>query len=84
MPYEFDMSILGGLPVTIAYTTTNYDNRDCGGGINDVDEWWITAVNGRKIANSNWLLKRIDSTNQRDEITQACYKHKSEYNEYDK
>ena len=77
--YEFDTTILGGLPVTIAFDTTGYDNRDVGLGVDDVDNWSIVAVNGKTVRRCDWLYKRIHATKgEEDRILEACYDHKSE------
>lgn len=70
MTQQFDTTVLGGLPVTIAFTTTGYDNSDVGHGVNDVDEWWIDAVNGRS-TKADWVYNRL-SARERDSIYEAC------------
>jgi hypothetical protein len=77
MTREFDMTVLGGLPVTIEFTTTGYDNTDVGLGVDDVDEWWITAIGGRSKRKLDWLYKRIaKSKGEEERILEQCYSHK--------
>lgn len=80
MAYEFDMTVLGGLPVTVEFTTTGYDNRDVGLGIDDVEDWSIVAINGKTCRKSpEWLYKRIRETKgEEDRIVEACYENKGE------
>lgn len=78
--YEFDTTVLGGLPVTIEFTTTGYDNTDVGLGVDDVEEWYVTAINGKTCKKSpTWLHDRIAKTKgEEDRIIQACYDHKDD------
>lgn len=76
MAYEFDTTVLGGLPVTIEFTTTGYDNRDCGGGVDDVDDWSIVAVAGRVCKKApKWIYKRMTAADD-ERVTEECYEHK--------
>jgi len=63
--YEADMTVLGGLPVTIRFTVSE-DDPSVGyrGGVED---WWITHLGGRRLANPAWLQRRIDSTPGEDQ-----------------
>lgn len=54
--YEADVTVLGGLPVTVSFHVS-FDEPDVG-YIGGVDEWWITHVNGRA-TKAEWLEKRI-------------------------
>ena len=76
--YEFDTTVLGGLPVTIEFTTTGYDNTDVGLGVDDVDEWYVVAVNGKHCKKSpTWLYDRISKLKGEEErIIEACYAHR--------
>lgn len=76
--YEFDTEILGGLPVTIRFTTTGYDNRDVGLGVDDVDEWEIIAVCGRSCKKPPAsLYKRINEARHGNRrIIEACHEYK--------
>lgn len=57
--YDADITVLGGLPVTIEYTVGGAE-RDVGIMSDYVDEWCITHINGRKCKKSpEWLYKRI-------------------------
>jgi hypothetical protein len=76
MTREFDMTVLGGLPVTIEFSTTGYDNTDVGLGVDDVDEWRVVAVNGRALKNMQWVENRIYKTKGEEErIVEECYKY---------
>jgi hypothetical protein len=76
MAYEFDTTVLGGLPVTIEFDTTGYDNRDCGGGIDDVDDWSIVAVGGKTCKRSpHWITNKLTSDDE-SRIIEECYEHK--------
>lgn len=80
MAYEFDTTVLGGLPVTIGFDTTGYDNRDVGLGVDGVDDWWIEAVGGKTCKKSPaWLYKRIADQGETDRIVEECYDHKGGY-----
>lgn len=75
MAYEFDTTVLGGLPVTIEYDTTEYDNRDCGGAYNDVDDWSIVAVAGKICRKApNWVYRRLAAID-REIILDECVTH---------
>ena len=67
-----DMKVLGGLPITVGFTTTGYDNRDVGLGVNDIDEWWIEAINGKKAKKCDWLYKRIREADEESLIIEKC------------
>lgn len=69
---DIQVVVLGGLTVDVTFTTTGYDNRDCGGGHNDIDEWSIVGINGKPKKNTDWLLKRLSAADEA-EITEACY-----------
>lgn len=76
MAYEFDTTVMGGLPVTVEFTTTGYDNRDCGGGVDDVDEWDIVAVGGKVCKKRpKWVYDRMSAADE-SRITEECYEHK--------
>lgn len=66
MAYEFDTTVLGGLPVTIEFDITGYDNRDVGGGdANEIDKWSIVAVGSRLCKKSpNWIYSRLTSQDE--------------------
>lgn len=68
MAHYFDTTVLGGLPVTIAYTVAG----------NEVYEWWITAIAGRDVKKSpQWLYKRIREAGEMsaigEELAEAAY-----------
>ena len=61
MAYEHETTVLGGLPVTIEYTVQGAE-PDVGIMSSYVDEWYITAINGRPVKVCRWLDKRIEET----------------------
>lgn len=66
MAYETEITILGGLPVTVEYEVQPAE-PDVGIREAYVDDWAIVAVAGRapkKVTpkSFNWLYKRIDAT----------------------
>jgi hypothetical protein len=72
---EFNTTVLGGIPVTIEFRTTGFNNSDCGGGNDDVDDWEIVRVNGfycRK--RPDWIYKRLSKT-EIDKIIEECYEN---------
>lgn len=76
MAYEFDTTVLGGLPVTIEFDTTGYDNRDCGGGVDDVDDWSIVAVGGKMCKKPPyWITNKLTGDDE-SRIIEECYEHK--------
>ena len=82
MAYETDIRILGGLPVTIEYTTQGAE-PDVGIMSGYVDDWYIVAINGRPVKKCDWLDRRIDATKgERDRIVEALNEDASEA-EYD-
>ena len=79
MTYEFDTTVLGGLPVTIEFTTTGYDNTDVGGGIDDVDEWSIIAVGGKTCNKApNWITDKLTGA-EGSRIMDECTEHQGGY-----
>ena len=61
MSIEFDTTVLGGLPVTIAATFAGAD-PDVGLMFGYVDEWDIVAVNGRYCKKPpHWIYKKLTS-----------------------
>lgn len=58
MAYEHDMTVIGGLPVTIEYTVQGAE-PDVGIMSSYVDEWYITHINGRAVKKCDWLDRRI-------------------------
>ena len=72
---DFETTVLGGLPVTIAYRTTGHDNRDVGCGVDDLDEWEIIAVNGKPIKDDSWIMRRLSKAD-RQEIELECLAHR--------
>lgn len=56
---DVDLRVLGGLPITVAYTVGRAE-PDVGIMSDYVDDWWITHVGGRPVKNSpEWLLRRL-------------------------
>lgn len=63
MAYEADIRILGGLPVTVAYSVQPAE-PDVGIFSAYVDDWYIVAVNGRvqktkKGKAFDWIYSRL-------------------------
>lgn len=55
---KIEVAVLGGLPVTIEFTT--YDN--------DVDEWRIIEIAGRalrKKESADWIYKRLSKRDEK-------------------
>ena len=76
MNYEFDTIILDNLPVTIEFDTTEYNNSDVGGGINDVDNWSIVAIDGKICRSSpRWIYEKLTSLDE-SRIIEECHEHK--------
>lgn len=75
MAQEIDLRILGGLPVTVEFTVAPAE-PDVGIFSAYVDDWWITAINGRPVKNCAWLDRRIDATKGEEErIREALNDH---------
>lgn len=53
---EFDILILNGLPVTVRVKLMHPD-ESC--DIPVVEDWNITAINGKPTSNAEWLHKKI-------------------------
>ena len=73
MTHYIDLRILGGLPVTFGCTVQPSDPEV---GVNTpyIDDFYITAVNGKVVEKADWLEKRIDSRKgERDRIEQALW-----------
>ncbi len=66
---QTDITVLGGLPVTIGY---EIEGADPDVGLEaGVGEWWITHINGRKVSNPEWLYKRLSAmSGEEDRILQ--------------
>jgi len=76
MTYEFDTTVLDGLPVTIEFETTVHPDLDGDGNNEEVDEWSIVAVNGRTVSSDPlWILKRIGEKNEAGRILNECYEN---------
>jgi hypothetical protein len=60
---QTDIRILGGLPVTIEFTS------------NCVEEWFVSHINGKACKKSpDWLYNRIKARKgEEDRILEACY-----------
>lgn len=66
---QIDTTVLGGLPVTVEFETTGWDNRDVGLGVNDIDDWYIIAVGGRPCKKEpTWLYNRIKAAGETDRL----------------
>lgn len=81
MAYEHDMTVLGGLPVTIEFTVSGAE-PDVGIMSSGVDDWWIVAINGRAVKKCDWLYRRIDATKgESDRIVEEL--NEVEFDDYD-
>lgn len=67
MQIEFETSVLGGLPVTVA---AEFYGRN-------LNEWWITEVAGRPVkANApQWIYRKL-TRDDRAEIVEEAYQQK--------
>lgn len=68
MTYEADIRILGGLPVTVAYSVQDAE-PDVGIMSAYVDDWYIVAVNGKtpkskKAREFAWLYARLSKKDE--------------------
>lgn len=68
MAYEADIRILGGLPVTVAYSVQPAE-PDVGIFSDYVDDWYIVAVNGRtpktkKGREFAWIYARLSKKDE--------------------
>lgn len=82
MAHEIDIRILGGLPVTIEYSVQPAE-PDVGIMSGYVDEWYVTAINGRPVKSCAWLDRRIDATKgERDRIVEALNEAADEPDDY--
>lgn len=69
MTYEADIRILGGLPVTVAYSVQSAE-PDVGIMSDYVDDWYIVAVNGRVPKTKKgkafaWIYSRLTKADER-------------------
>lgn len=71
--YEFDTTVLGGLPVTVGFDWNSYDNSDIGGSDGCVEDWNIVAINGRECKKTpQWLINRIEAKFEDSDILAEC------------
>lgn len=68
MSYSVDITVLGGLPVTVEFTLCGAE-PDVGIMSDYVDEWSIVAINDRTCKRPpQWLYNRIDKTKGEEEL----------------
>ena len=75
MTYSADITVLGGLPVTVSYTISGPD-RDVGIMNSYIDEWYITHINDRKVKGSSadWIYDKINARKgEEDRVLQAIW-----------
>lgn len=66
MAYEADVTVLGGLLITVSFTIEGPD-REVGIFYSSVNDWEITHIAGRKCKKSpGWLYDRIEA--RKDEV----------------
>jgi hypothetical protein len=85
MPHHADITVLGGLPVTVAYTIQGPD-PDVGIPSSWVEEFEITHIAGRKVKGNraNWLHAKLDKDRKAyDAAIDAIYQSWSDDSEYD-
>lgn len=78
---ELDITVLGGLPVTIEFGMQPAE-LDVGIMNSYCDEWYVVAIAGRKCKKPpQWLYNRIDAKKGEEErITLACEDYADSYN----
>lgn len=78
MAYEFDTTVLGGLPVTVEYSTY-YEDGECGYPGTCIDELSIVAVNGRTCKKApEWIYKRMSKADH-ERLDEEAYQHAQDY-----
>lgn len=61
----------------ITYTISGRDNTDVGAGdANDIDEWWISDVNGRTSKSYDWIYNRLSRSDE-EQIIEECYENQN-------
>ena len=72
-PYQesIDITILNGLPVTVAFDVEPPD-PEVGYFEPYIPDYEITHINGREVSNPEWLYKRIDDK-EAERIRKLCY-----------
>ncbi|QJD54547.1 hypothetical protein [Sphingomonas phage Kharn] len=82
MARETDITVLGGLPVTVEYETYAAE-PDVGIMSGGVDDWWIVAINGRPVKKCDWLYRRIEATKgERERIREELDEIANEPDDY--
>jgi hypothetical protein len=78
MAYEFDTTVLSGLPVTVEFET-EYEDGECDSPGHYVTELSIIAVNGRTCKTEpNWITKRMTQADD-DRLVNECNEHLGDY-----
>ncbi len=61
MVRDIDLTVLGGLPITVAYKISRAE-PDVGIMSDGVDDWWITHIAGRACKkHPEWLTRRLNA-----------------------
>lgn len=71
MAHELETTVLGGLPVTIEYTVAPAE-PDVGIPSAYVDEWYVTAINGRTVKKCDWLYRRMKENGDMSIVEEEC------------
>ena len=77
MAIEIETTVLGGLPVTIEGTIQGAE-PDVGIMSSYVDEWYITAINGRPVKSADWIMRRLSKKDE-EAIVEELNEAASEY-----
>lgn len=78
---EVDVTVKGGLLVTVEYET-EFEDGECGYPGHYVTEWSIVAIAGKPKKNTDWLTDRLSKADE-DRITEACQQHANDAREFD-
>lgn len=75
MSYEFDTTVLGGLPVTVEYDVARAE-PDVGIPYSYVDDANIVAVNGRVCKKPPfWIYARLEAKGEEHVLIEAANEH---------
>jgi len=73
MSHEVEITVLGGLPITVEFETeqTSFALNDS--WVTEISEWEIVAVAGRYVKKApEWIYKRLTGKDE-ESILEACY-----------
>lgn len=87
MAYDTDVTVLGGLLITVEFTVSGAE-PDVGIMGEGVDEWYVTHIAGRALRKGekcDWLYNRINAAKgEEDRIIEACLAAAPDgYDDYD-